>query len=109
MIGNILKMKVQLSSPVQYQLPVDDELIDMNSHIGGNIKLDYQGEINDENMICAYRDNTDSCQGERYVIVIDFHCSSLKENEPHRTYKFFFVSSSKRSIKSAEIQPVRYW
>jgi len=46
MIGNILKMKVQLSSPVEYQLPVDDNLIDMNTHIGGNIKLDYQGEIN---------------------------------------------------------------
>ncbi len=46
MIGNISKMKVRLSSPVEYQLPVDDALIDLNPYIGAKIKLNYQGEIN---------------------------------------------------------------
>lgn len=68
MIGNILKMKVQLSSPVEYQLPVDDNLIDMNSHIGGNIKLDYQGEINC--ISCGRKTGKSYAQGHCYPCFI---------------------------------------
>jgi hypothetical protein len=64
MIGNILKMKVQLSSPVEYQLPVDDKLIDMNSHIGSSIKLDYQGEINC--ISCGRKTSKSYAQGHCY-------------------------------------------
>jgi len=51
MMGNILKMHTELdtsadSRPVQYSLPVGDELIPMNAHIGDHITLTYQGEIN---------------------------------------------------------------
>jgi len=68
MIGNILKMKVQLSSPVEYQLPVDDNLIDMNPHIGGNIKLDYQGEINC--VSCGRKTGKSYAQGHCYPCFI---------------------------------------
>ena len=46
MKGNIRKMQVELSTPVSYQLPIGDELVNMNDLIGKNIKLEYQGEIN---------------------------------------------------------------
>jgi hypothetical protein len=35
----------QVESAVQYQLPLDDQLIPLNSYIGKNIKLSYLGEI----------------------------------------------------------------
>jgi len=68
MIGNILKMKVQLSSPVEYQLPVDDALIDLNPHIGGNIRLDYQGEINC--VSCGRKTSKSYAQGHCYPCFI---------------------------------------
>jgi len=51
MIGNILKMKASLgdaskSQAVQYSLPIGDELIPMNEHLGKTVKLNYNGEIN---------------------------------------------------------------
>jgi len=51
MIGNILKMQTVLdtsaeNSPVQYKLPIGDELVAMNRYIGTHLKLSYQGEIN---------------------------------------------------------------
>jgi hypothetical protein len=51
MIGNILKMQTRLdvsaeNLPVQYKLPIGEELVPMNEHIGGRVKLIYQGEIN---------------------------------------------------------------
>ena len=35
----------QVNSPVQYQLPLDDELIPLTPYIGKNIKLKYVGDI----------------------------------------------------------------
>jgi hypothetical protein len=51
MLGNILKMQTELDTsaenrPVQYKLPIGEELVPMNEHIGGHIKLSYRGEIN---------------------------------------------------------------
>lgn len=43
--GHLNKMVTTLKSPVQYQLPLDDELIPLNPYIGKKIKLTYQGEI----------------------------------------------------------------
>jgi len=45
-IGNIQKMHTQLNQTVQYHLPIGDELVDMNSLIGSQIKLTYTSEIN---------------------------------------------------------------
>jgi len=44
--GNILKMKSELSVPVQYHLPIGDELLYMNDLIGKRIKLSFDGRIN---------------------------------------------------------------
>lgn len=44
--GNILKMKTQLAEPVNYQLPVGDQLVAMNKLIGGNIRMQFDGRIN---------------------------------------------------------------
>ena len=43
--GHLNKMVTSLESPVQYQLPLDNELIALNPYIGKKIKLSYQGEI----------------------------------------------------------------
>jgi hypothetical protein len=55
MIGNIVKMQTRLGDadlgdadkvqPVQYQLPVGDDLLPMNERIGQTIRLRYQNEI----------------------------------------------------------------
>ena len=68
MIGNISKMKVVLASPVEYQLPVDDALIELNSHIGGKIRLDYQGEINC--IACGRKTGKSYAQGYCYPCFI---------------------------------------
>ena len=43
--GHLQKMVTTLESPVQYQLPLDDERISLNDYIGKQIKLHYLGEI----------------------------------------------------------------
>ena len=68
MIGNIVKMKVQLSSPVEYQLPLDNDLIDLNPHIGGKVRLDYQGEINC--ISCGRKTSKSYAQGHCYPCFI---------------------------------------
>lgn len=45
-LGNVRKMKVTLTSPVTYQLPLDEQLIDMNALVGQKIHLHYFGDIN---------------------------------------------------------------
>jgi hypothetical protein len=50
MKGDILKMQTTLGDvskdqPVQYQLPIGDQLLAMNEHIGETIQLHYQNEI----------------------------------------------------------------
>ena len=64
MKGNIKKMQVELSSPVKYQLPIGDELVDMNELIGKNIKLEYQGEINC--IACGRKTKKSFAQGHCY-------------------------------------------
>ena len=68
MIGNISKMKVELADPVQYRLPIDDGLLDLNPHIGGTIKLDYQGEINC--IACGRKTSKSYAQGYCYPCFI---------------------------------------
>ena len=43
--GHLRKMVTSLESPVQYQFPLDDELIPLNKYIGKKISLKYEGEI----------------------------------------------------------------
>lgn len=43
--GSIAKMKTAIATPVEYALPVDDELIPMNDKIGRSLSLRYTGEI----------------------------------------------------------------
>ncbi|MDH5387958.1 MAG: DUF2797 domain-containing protein [Gammaproteobacteria bacterium] len=64
MKGNIKKMQVELSTPVSYQLPIGNELVNMNDLIGRNIKLEYQGEINC--VACGRKTNKSFAQGHCY-------------------------------------------
>ena len=64
MKGNIKKMQVELSTPVSYQLPIGDELVNMNDLIGKNIKLEYQGEINC--VACGRKTSKSFAQGHCY-------------------------------------------
>lgn len=44
--GQLRKMHTRLESPVAYQLPLGDRLVDLNPHLGRPIKLTFTGEIN---------------------------------------------------------------
>lgn len=44
--GNILKLKAKHATPVEYSLPIGDELIELNPLIGKKIKLSFDGVIN---------------------------------------------------------------
>lgn len=57
-------MKVSLGQPVRYELPVGDEMLDMNAAIGKTIKLHYQGEIHC--CACGRKINKSFGQGHCY-------------------------------------------
>lgn len=44
--GNILKMKAELKTVVNYFLPIGDELIEMNHLLGKTVKIKFNGQIN---------------------------------------------------------------
>jgi len=44
--GNILKMKSELKSPVEYALPIGSDLIPLNQFIGKKITFEFKGQIN---------------------------------------------------------------
>ncbi len=44
--GNILKMKNELSEPVQYYLPAGKQELSMNNLLGKKIRLEFTGQIN---------------------------------------------------------------
>lgn len=44
--GNLSKMRVAATSPVSYQLPLGEQLLDINSLIGSQLRLSYTGAIN---------------------------------------------------------------
>ncbi|MEZ4886723.1 MAG: DUF2797 domain-containing protein [Chitinophagales bacterium] len=44
--GNLRKMKAHLTDPIEYQMVIGEDLVDMNPLIGQNIKLSYNGQIN---------------------------------------------------------------
>ncbi len=62
--GNIRKMQTELASPVQYKLPVGEELVDMNALIGKEISLNFDGQINC--ISCGKRTKTSFNQGFCY-------------------------------------------
>ncbi len=43
--GHLRKMVTQLETPVHYQLPLDEELVDLRPLIGHPIRLEYTGDI----------------------------------------------------------------
>ncbi len=44
--GQLRKMHTRLVSPVAYQLPLGDRLVELNAHLGQPVKLTFTGEIN---------------------------------------------------------------
>lgn len=57
-------MVTSLTSPVEYQLPLDDELIPLNTYIGKHIKLSFAGEIHC--IECGRKTNKNYNQGYCY-------------------------------------------
>ncbi len=73
MIGNILKMQTTLNDQkgdkkkndtVQYVLPIGENLLAMNEHIGETIKLSYKNEIHC--ISCGRKTNKSFAQGHCY-------------------------------------------
>ncbi len=64
MEGNIRKMVTQLGDKVRYELPLGDQLLEMNALIGSPIKLTYLGEINCVH--CNRKSNKSFAQGYCY-------------------------------------------
>lgn len=63
--GNLKKMKVVGISPVQYYLPLSDNLLDMNSLLGKMISIEYTGIINC--IGCGKKTNKSFSQGYCFV------------------------------------------
>ncbi|PCI20703.1 MAG: hypothetical protein COB62_04315 [Piscirickettsiaceae bacterium] len=63
--GHIKKMQAVLADPVQYSLPIGDELIGLNQFLGKTIKLSHTGEIHCSN--CGKRTKKSYSQGFCYV------------------------------------------
>ncbi|MDT0596030.1 DUF2797 domain-containing protein [Glaciecola petra] len=65
--GNISKMKAFAfpDGKVNYQLPIGDELIEMNTLIGKNISVEYKGQINC--IHCSRKTNKSFSQGYCFV------------------------------------------
>lgn len=59
--GNLRKMQTQLADQVQYQLPIGDQLQDMNALIGEQVQLNFLGEINC--VACGRKTNKSFSQG----------------------------------------------
>jgi len=68
MIGNVLKMRVTLARPVEYQLPLDQAAIDMNAQVGRSIKLKFFGEI--DCIACGRKTSKSYAQGYCYPCFI---------------------------------------
>jgi len=62
--GQIFKMKVDLDSPVRYQLPIGDEFVAMNDLIGKEIHLKFNNQINC--ISCGRKTNKSFAQGFCY-------------------------------------------
>ncbi len=63
--GHIQKMQVSLKDErAQYQLPIGDDLVDINALVGQKISLDFNGEIQCSN--CGRRTNKSYSQGFCY-------------------------------------------
>lgn len=62
--GHLRKLKSQLTSPVQYQLPLGDQLLDLNPYIGSEVKFVFSGKINC--ISCGRKTNKSFSQGYCY-------------------------------------------
>ena len=62
--GNIQKLVTSLEAPVQYQLPIGDDLVPLNPYIGKSISLSFLGEINC--IACGRKTNKSFSQGFCY-------------------------------------------
>ena len=62
--GNIQKMHTALEPQVQYQLPMGDQLIDMNALLGQNLRFSFSGQIHC--IACGRRTNKSFNQGHCY-------------------------------------------
>lgn len=62
--GNLRKLTATLTSPVEYALPVGDQLLPLNSSIGKTIKLEYHGAIHC--VACGRKTNKSFNQGYCY-------------------------------------------
>ena len=67
--GQIIKMRSELNDPVQYELPIGDELIDMNALIGSHITLKYNNEI--RCISCGRKTKNSFAQGFCYPCFIN--------------------------------------
>jgi hypothetical protein len=84
MIGNILKMQTTLNDQngdkkkndtVLYNLPIGDDLLAMNEHIGETINLTYKNEIHC--VACARKTNKSFAQGHCYPCFRDLASCDL--------------------------------
>ena len=63
--GNLLKMRTQLKDVITYELPIGDDLVDMNTLIGKKLTWTYQNQINCVH--CGKKTKTSFFQGHCYT------------------------------------------
>ena len=65
MQGTLKKLKAHLTTPVEYHLPVGDQLIPLNDLIGKPLTISHTGNIYCSN--CAKKTNKSFSQGHCFV------------------------------------------
>ncbi|MDY0279568.1 MAG: DUF2797 domain-containing protein [Salinivirgaceae bacterium] len=64
MLGHLLKLKSEHSTPIHYSLPIEDQLIPLNELMGKEIQFNYTGEIHC--IHCGRKTKTSFAQGYCY-------------------------------------------
>ena len=67
--GAIIKMRTELSSEVQYELPIGEEILPMNQFIGKYIRFQWKKEI--LCISCGRKTNKSFAQGHCYPCFIN--------------------------------------
>lgn len=101
--GNISKMRTELGESVSYQLPIGDELVDMNSLIGKKISLNYLEQINC--IHCGKKTKTSFAQGYCYSCFTTLPQTDESILRPELDLSYLGISRDMEWSKKNTLQP----
>lgn len=101
--GNISKMRTELGESVSYQLPIGDELVDMNPLIGKKISFNYLEQINC--IHCGKKTKTSFSQGYCYSCFTTLPQTDASILRPELDLSYLGISRDMEWSKRNTLQP----